>query len=83
MMLFRLAREMGSYLVIAQLLNKFLAVIPFVGTQGDPVLARDLFNHAHRGLWLTAACGSARPSASVTQPFTTKPLRFSISACPM
>ena len=27
--------------------------------------------------------GSARPSASVTQPLTAKPLRFSISACPM
>jgi hypothetical protein len=39
-----LARDMRSYLVVAQLLNKLLAVIPFVGAQGDPVLAWDLLH---------------------------------------
>src|SRR5260370_36975953 len=51
----RLARDMRSYLVVAQLLNKFLAVIPYVGTQGDPVLSSDLFNHGHGGLRRGAA----------------------------
>jgi hypothetical protein len=41
---------MRSYLVFAQLLNKLLAVIPFVGAQGDPVLAWDLLHHRQRGL---------------------------------
>src|SRR5271166_5059239 len=43
-----LARDMRRYLVVAQLLNKLLAVVPFVATQGYAVLTRNLFHHRQR-----------------------------------
>src|SRR5713226_5335949 len=52
-----LARKMGSYLVVAQLLHKLLAVIAFVGPECDPVLARNLFHHRARGLRLSPTVG--------------------------
>lgn len=49
------ARDMRRYLVVAQFLNKLLAVVAFVGTQGYPLLARNLFHHRHPGLRLRPA----------------------------
>ena len=50
-----LARNMGCYLVVAQLLNKLFAVVPFVATQGYTVLTCNLFHHRQRGLRLCPA----------------------------
>src|SRR5579885_2272358 len=55
-----LARDMGSYPVIAQLLHQVLAVVALVGTQGDAVLARNLLHHRQRGLWFGAAFGQGQ-----------------------
>ena len=52
-----LARKMGSYLVVAQLLHKFLAVIAFVGPERDPLLPWNLFHHCDSGLRLSPAVG--------------------------
>src|SRR5271163_186021 len=51
------ARDMGSDLMVTQLLHEVLAVVSLVGTQGDrcwPGISSTI---------ATAACGSARPSA--------------------
>src|SRR5271167_2880089 len=45
----------GVNLVVAQLLNKLLAVVSFVATQGYPVLTCNLFHHRQRGLRLCPA----------------------------
>ena len=37
-------------MVVPQLLNKLLAVVAFVGTQGDPLLPWNLLDHRQRGL---------------------------------
>src|SRR5712691_12383311 len=52
-----LARNMWSYLVVAQLLHKLLAVVAFVGPERDPLLPRNLFHHRERGLRLGPAIG--------------------------
>src|SRR5216683_363283 len=52
-----LAREMGRYLVVAQLLHKLLVVIAFVGPERDPVLPRDLFHHCDSGLRFSPTVG--------------------------
>lgn len=71
-----LASKVWGDLVIAQLLNQFLAVVALIGAEGYSMPA---------GIFSTsamAACGSARPVAWVTQPWTAMPLRFSISTWP-
>ncbi len=52
-----LARNMGSYLVVTQLLHKLFAVIAFVGPERDPLLSRNLFHHRDRGLRFRPAVG--------------------------
>ena len=60
----RLEREMRSYLVVAHLLNKFLAVVVFVAAQGNAVLTRDFLHHCHRGLGLRAPLGQGHASVN-------------------
>src|SRR5207237_6415605 len=52
-----LAGQVWSDLVMAQLLNKLLAVVALVGAQGHATPARDLFHHRHGRLRLGAAGG--------------------------
>src|ERR1700684_2625226 len=52
-----LARYMGSYQVVAQLLYKLLGIVPFVGAQGNAPPARDLLHHRHRRLRFSAPGG--------------------------
>ena len=42
------ARNMGSDLVVTQLLHEVLAIVSLVGTQCDPMLAGNFFHHRHR-----------------------------------
>jgi hypothetical protein len=68
-----LAREMRGDPMFTHFLNQFFVVVAFVGTQGDPMPARNLSTIA------SAASGSARPVACVTQQITAGPWRLSIS----
>ena len=70
------ARDMGSDLVVTQLLHEVLALVSLVGTQGDPMLAGNFFHHRHRGLGLGAAVSRSHAT------LTARPLRFSINTCP-
>jgi hypothetical protein len=51
----QLARNVGSDLVVTQLLHEVLAIVSLVGTQCDPMLAGNFFHHRHRGLRLGVA----------------------------
>src|SRR6266404_5730388 len=62
-----LAREVRGNRMLAHFLNKLLAVIALVGTQGDAMPARNLLYHRQRRLWFGAP-GSLSYAAVDRQP---------------
>src|SRR6266851_4733732 len=61
------AREMWRDPMLAHFLNQLFAVIAFVGTQGDPMPARNLLYHRQRRLWFGPS-GSLSYAAVDRQP---------------